>query len=304
MKTTFNSLQMRCISVLLFIAFGISATATTAQDTTIVVDNKKIEIKTDNGKTDVAIYESDGNKLVKTSHSTFAPEQEVEQVYVSSPIMFDFFVSKRQVAKNAKNRSWWFYARTPKLFFGKVISAPEIMQISRNEELHSRDSKSWEWGLTLTHVALDLSNKRVFGLSSAIQLSQVHHHFKTNHIMTNDGDNTVMQHVPDMNLKKSYISYNIVRLPIHFELHLHSFHFSIGGSLDYRFTDRARYITNDKRKKTITKDINMKPLAINVEANIGFGTMCLYIRQSLTPLMETDIAPTCYPLAIGIGFLF
>lgn len=73
----------------LFTALILSATAYAeeANDTTFNVKDKKIVVDVQDSKTIVKVYDNNGFQLLKTREMEYVNGQEVEQVYVGSPLI-------------------------------------------------------------------------------------------------------------------------------------------------------------------------------------------------------------------------
>ncbi len=106
---------------------------------------------------------------------------------------------------------------------------------------------------------------------------------------------------------KSYISYAVARLPVMLEWQRRTrrgdLYVAGGASIEMRWNDHSRYRT-DAGKHTVTDDINLNPLGLNLELRAGYGFLMVYGRAALTPLLKTSFAPECYPVGFGIGFRF
>lgn len=138
-----------------------------ANDTTIRVNDQNIVIKQDGEQTSVKIYKMNGNEMTKISETQFVDGQEVEKVYVTSPFI-------PQTLSKRKRRLESHY---PTFFFGCSQLPGSRGSMGGNNEMHSRDSKSWEWGITLTSLCFRLSNE--MALTSSLSIGQVHHHSRT-----------------------------------------------------------------------------------------------------------------------------
>ena len=169
--------------------------------------------------------------------------------------------------------------------------------------MHSRDSKSWEWGITLTSLCFRLSNE--MALTSSLSIGQVHHHFKDNYVLSTENGVSAMTPIDGETLKKSYISNNVLRLPIMLEwqkrIGCHDAFLALGPSVEYRWHEHSRYFIG-KHKHTETGDINLNPIGLNFEARAGYSGVMLYARAGVTPLLNKTKAPECYPMTIGLGF--
>lgn len=268
-------------------------------DTTFQVNDQKIVVAQDGNETSVKIYKQNGAELTKTSETQFVDGQEVEKVYVTSPFI------PQTLGKRKRNLS----SHYPTFFFGSSQLPGSVGGMGGNNEMHSRDSKSWEWGITLTSLCFRLTNN--MALTSSLSIGQVHNHFKDNFVLsTIDGKSEMTQkydeNQEEIDLKKSYISYNVLRLPIMLEWQQrvgrhNDAYIAVGPSLEYRWHEHSRYFVG-KDKHTEASDINLNPIGVNLEARAGYGAIMIYGRMGITPLLKKGNAPECYPMTIGLGF--
>lgn len=267
--------------------------ATEANDTTLTINNQQIEINTNGGETTVKVFNSNGKELQKASETHYIDGQEVERVYVTSPFI------PQSISRNKRQLS----SHYPTFFIGFSPLGSSAFGTGGNAAMHTRDSKSWEWGITLTSIAFRLTNNFAFTTSASI--GQVHHHFQDNYILTTHNGITSMRQEEGETLKKSYISYNVVRIPLMIEwqqrMRGDDAFVAVGPSIEFRWNDHSRYFIG-KHKNTETGDINLNPFGLNLEARAGYGFIMLYARAGLTPLLKKSSAPECYPLSIGLGF--
>ncbi len=257
-------------------------------DTTIIVDDNRIVVNDSAGITSVSVYKDDGTQLTRTYETSFADGQEVERVYVTSPFI------PQTLGKNKKPME----SHYPFFFMGYNLLADGMAGFSGSTALHTRDSKSWEWGVTCVSVAIRMSEN--LALTSAMQTVVVFNHFQGNNVMTTVDGVTSMAEKEDIRLKKSYIRYNIIRVPIMMEWSKGNFYAGAGMSIDMRMSDESKYRAN-KKTYTETDDINMKPLGLNLEMRMGYGFLMLYGRVGLTPLLKTSSAPKGYSVSFGMG---
>lgn len=257
-------------------------------DTTIIVDDNRIVVNDSAGITSVSVYKDDGTQLTRTYETSFADGQEVERVYVTSPFI------PQTLGKNKKPME----SHYPFFFMGYNLLSDGAMGFSGSTALHTRDSKSWEFGFTLASVAFRLG--RNLALTTAMQTTWAYNHFQGNYVLTTTDGMSSLVEKEDIKVKKSYISYSIIRVPIMMEWSKGSFYAGAGMSIDMRMSDESKYRAN-KKTYTETDDINMKPLGLNLEMRMGYGFLMLYGRVGLTPLLKTSSAPKCYSVSFGMG---
>lgn len=198
-----------------------------ANDTTIRVNDQNIVIKQDGEQTSVKIYKMNGNEMTKISETQFVDGQEVEKVFVTSPF----------IPQTLSKRKRSLESHYPTFFFGCSQLPGSRGSMGGNNEMHSRDSKSWEWGITLTSLCFRLSNE--MALTSSLSIGQVHHHFKDNYVLSTQNGVSAMTPIEGETLKKSYFSYNVLRLPIMLEwqkrIGCHDAFLALGPSVEYRW---------------------------------------------------------------------
>lgn len=264
------------------------AMASEPADTTIIVDDNRIVVNDSAGITSVSVYKDDGTQLTRTYETSFADGQEVERVYVTSPFI------PQTLGKNRKPME----SHYPFFFMGYNLLSDGAMGFSGSTALHTRDSKSWEFGFTLASVAFRLG--RNLALTTAMQTTWAYNHFQGNYVLTTTDGMSSLVEKEDIKVKKSYITYSIIRVPIMMEWSKGSFYAGAGMSIDMRMSDESKYRAN-KKTYTETEDINLKPLGLNLEMRMGYGFLMLYGRVGLTPLLKTSSAPKCYSVSFGMG---
>ncbi len=275
-------------TLLLAVLMPLAAVASEPADTTIIMNNRQIVVNDSAGITRVSVYDNDGTQLTRTYETSFTDGQEVERVYVTSPFI------PQTLGKNRKPME----SHYPFFFMGYNLLSDGAMGFSGSTALHTRDSKSWEFGFTLASVAFRLG--RNLALTTAMQTTWAYNHFQGNYVLTTTDGMSSLVEKEDIKVKKSYISYSIIRVPVMMEWSRKSFYAGLGASIDMRMSDESKYRAN-KKTYTETDDINMKPLGLNLEMRMGYGFLMLYGRVGLTPLLKTSSAPKCYSVSFGMG---
>ncbi len=105
-------------------------------DTTFVVNGKTIKVSDNNGKTVINVFRQDGEMLSKTTQYSYSDSQEVEQIYVSTPLI-------PAILKQGERRKR-FKAHWPFFYLGRSMGVANAFDFNGNPAMHSRDSKSWE----------------------------------------------------------------------------------------------------------------------------------------------------------------
>lgn len=265
---------------------------TETADTTFIYGDKHILVCDSAGKTRVSVCTADSGQMKRTYETEFVGGQEIQRMYVST-VFFPEIVMKKPS----------LYSHYPSLFFGFSMLGNGVMSPGGNNEMHSRDSKSWEWGITLAKIAFRTTEQT--SINFALTFGQVHHHFQGNYVLATTDGKSYMKVVEDGEVKKSYISYNSIKVPVTFEwakrIHGKTVYAGLGASLEFRYKDHSRYFIG-KKKYTSTGDTNINPIGINLEAYMGIWGITVYGRAGLTPLLKRSNAPECHTFTVGIGF--
>jgi hypothetical protein len=287
---------MKKLFFFLAIALPCAVQASNVNDTTFTYNNKKIVVTDDSVNTRVAIYDSTKTALKKSSESTFVNDQEVERIYVTSP-----FIPKRR----AFIYLWGSY---PAIYIGRSILPSHVFGFHGRDDMYTNDSRSNEIGFSLFYVGCTLNNTGTLYLTSALQTALVYCHFNKHYKYDNvDGKSVMLPIESDSKLKESYIHYGYVRVPLMIEWRPQNTNskFFIGAGMSFEMNTgmHSRYKTSDGRH-SVTKDLNVNPFGVGLDAHIGYGNVSIYIHSDITPLFNTGRAPRCFPLSIGWGLGF
>lgn len=282
-------------------ALPLISPAEVVTDTTFVYGDKQIVVADSKNGTGITVLTKEGEEYKKISETKYVDGQEVTQVYVTSPFL----------PNNWKiNKSRTFYNHIPFLAYGMSTLGDDAMSFGSADALHVRSSKSWDFSIGILSAAAPLNKQHTYGLSVGIQLAWIKHKFADNYALYNDdGIVSIRKFELDESdsFKKSYISYMALRIPIYFDyqkkIGRNDFFFTLGPSLEWRFKEHSRYKTK-QHTITPTKDININPIGINLEAQVGYAGIAIFTRTALTPLMKTSRSPKAYPTSIGLAVGF
>lgn len=285
-KNKMNDMRKFLLVLAAFLPLAIQAEE--ANDTTFTYKDKKIVVDVDNGKTNVQVYDMDGNKQTKSHESTFVDGQEIERIYVGSP-----FVPR------PKNKS--FRATLP-LFFMGLGGMTQSLTGKEHGAIHSDNSRSWELGVSVLETSWPVNAAKTLGFVTGLQGALNYNHIDRayrmlgNSLVTADYDR----------VKKSYLKYTTIRVPLFFEYQeqykKHRMYFGLGLSLDWRnnLKSKCKY-TDEDGFGTIVSTVHVNHWGLNLEYHIGIDNISLYIRSALTPLYKLDTGKKAYPFNIGFG---
>lgn len=284
------------LQILLLAAFVPAAlSATEPSDTLLTKNNKKVIVNDSDGTVKVKVYKDSNTEIKPIFEGHYTEDQEVEQ-YFSSP-----FIPRKKSYKSHNFRS-----NFPTLIFGFNELSSSFCGSMNNSALNVRSSKSWEWGIGIASCNIGLNNTNTIGLSANIQIINVHNHFSGNKVLTTDDRGTTFLRDESGKVKKSYLSYWEVNIPVMLEyqyrLGRNNFYMALGPGIEIRKSEHSRYFIDDN-KTTETDNVNLNPVGLNIQGYCGFSKIMIYFRSDITPLMSVDKAPKCYPLSVGLGFV-
>lgn len=256
-------------------------------DTTFQYRDKQIVVKIDSVETKIVLLDKNGNEYTKIKEESYVDGQEVERIFVSSP-----FVPIK------KKSGHTFYGHFADFFIGQNL-------LNGGSEMHSRDAKSLEWGVTVFDIGLGLTKSDAFGLMSALQVGFVHNHFNTDYVLNNIGDKTTMVKNDTTGVKTSFLKYTYWKIPLIFEwkkkFAKRDAFIGIGVSMEWRTNIKSKYRIGDKRY-TVSRELNVNPIGIDLEGYIGFAGFNIFAHYGLTKMFKDG--PTCHPIGLGVGFTF
>lgn len=177
------------------------------------------------------------------------------------------------------------------------------------------EAKSWEWGIYLPMDAVRLGSDHV-GLGFAFGFGRTMYRFDTpDYFFTsrNQGQRiTYFSTQADVEpYDETWFRYWSFKLPIQLELQTSDdgFFFAVGPELEYRFSPASRGRHYGKRKETITTNISMHPLNVNLLAQVGYNNISLMAKTSLVELFSgsgysSAIQPAVWPVSVCLGLTF
>lgn len=287
----------RIIAILLILAPIVGmAQESNPQDTTLYVGNRKYVIKETEDNIRVKIYE----KSVKGD--TIENDQIFEGVYK------DGRSTERRIAltvpfmKKEKKYKGHFDKHVAGFYIG-YSQFGDDMGLSRTDDIDLVSSKSWEWGLNLFEGSLRLS--RQWGITSGLGFGYRSFRVDGNYgFEERDGITDIYPSPDGVDYRRSRLRYYHLRLPISVEWqkkfgYKGPLFFSLGAEVETRFWVRSKTIIDDD-KQTLSKDLNVRPLGINILAQGGYGDWGFYCRCATASLFEKNKGPELYPFSFGV----
>lgn len=289
---------MKQIIVLLLVFAPVAGMAqeTSNPDTTFYVGNRKYVIKETEENIRVKIYEA------SSKGDTIENDQIFEGVYKDGRSTERRISLTIPFVKKEKGRTGYFEGHTAGVYLGYSKLADGI-NFGKADNVDLVASKSWEWGINLFESGLRLS--RNSGLTTGLGFGYNSFRLDGNYGFEEKNGITAIHPSPEnVDYRRSRLRYYHLRLPVSFEWQKRintrgPVFFSLGAELETRFWVRSKAIIEDD-KHTLSKDLNVRPLGVNLLAQAGYGKWGFYCRYATASLFEKDKGPKFYPFALGV----
>lgn len=277
----------------LFTALILSATAYAeeANDTTFNVKDKKIVVDVQDKKTVVKVFDHKGYELTKTREMEFVDGQEVEQVYVGSPLF------PTEMLQNLKFRPY-----LPTIWYGYNYLGNKICS-TKNEGIYSRKSKSFEIGITPWSFAIPFNKRNTFGLTGGIQLTWVHMCFDKNYAANMQGDRLNFTKL-DMKASGNNMNYGTLRIPILLSLQQDyaGVCTNVGFSAEVRTNGSYRFSPAEGSVAPSVPDgLKLNRFGLNFDISICIAGIYWGASMGLTPLYKTTTGAKAYYTSAHFG---
>lgn len=283
-------MKTKAFLTLIAVAMSMTHAAAEVNDTTLIVNNRKIVINLDSAETKVSVYDTLDNKLTKSYESTFVDGQQIERVYVGSP-----FVPKKGRSK---------FKNTLPMFFIGMNGLTESVAGSGHGNIKTRNNRSWEFGCTPIVFCGSITRDGHFGITGGLQMAITYNHMQNGYIMKANN----VEQLDGYATRKSYMKYASLRLPLFLDYRggkKNLFYTGLGMSVEWRNNLTHKYKYNiDEGFMTVRDKQGVNNWGLNLEYHIGYGCMQLYARTALTPLYKLNNGYKAYPFAVGFGLSF
>lgn len=287
------------IAALIIVAAASNARTIEAQDTTINVGNKQIVMTEEDGATRLTLLDKKGKEMKKMSETTYIDDQEVSQIYVSSP----FLRSSWERSSRKK-----FESHVASFYFGLRNMVNNSFSFNAKGNLHTKNSGSYEIGVGAFNVGIPFNKQNNIGLALGLQGGYTRLSFDNGHaLFSEDGVAVIKPIESEDRIRKSYMSYWSMRVPVMLEyqpkLGRRDAFIGAGVSFEFRNSEHSRYKTK-RDTTTPARDLSVNSAGINFEAYMGCDNLMLRFTTGLTPLFKDGLGPKVYTTSFGIGFCF
>ena len=277
----------------LFTALLLAATAHSEEvnDTAFNVKDKKIVVDVQNRKTIVTVYSRDGYKLSKTREMEYVDGQEVEQVYVGSPLI---------PIENLQNLK--FKSFLPTIWYGFNYIGDRICS-ARNNGIYGRRHNSFEIGITPWSFAVPFNKSNTLGLVGGVQLTWVHMCFDKNYAAGMQGDRLAFTQL-DMKAVGNNMNYGTLRIPVMFSMQQNYSDYccNIGFSVEMRTNGSYRFSpAAGSAAPTVPDALKLNRFGLNFDFSFCISSVYCGVSMGLTPLYQTTTGAKAYYTVAHIG---
>lgn len=282
---------MRTFIFFLAMTFAMVVNAEERGDTAFIVKDKKIVVDVDSGKTNVKVYDLQGNQQTQTRELEFVDGAEVEHVFVGSP-----FVPTDEL------RDLKFRAHFPTVWMGFSQLNHKVFS-EKAGDLQRRKSKSFELGVTPWSFAVPFDKARSMGFTSAIQVAWLHQCFQKNYAVTQQGDRLSLSPL-GARADGNNINYLEFRLPLMFTMQGADY-MNVGFGFTPLVRTNARYkltAAYDSGINDISDTYKLNRFGLNFSIVLGFGPLTFSGEYGLTPTFKSTTGTKAFSTSANIGF--
>jgi hypothetical protein len=300
--------------ILLTAVFTFPLFANNLSDTTIVIENRKIQMIDDENRLRVRVFdltEEDGyveRDLIFEGHYRDGVVHERRHVSrtVSVPVPT---IKPYHHLRNRGFRPHWSA-------FGigfNSFTHNGLNNINDFDDFSLNSGKSLEYSLNLAQKAVPVS--RNFAFVTGIGMKWNRFHLNDNQYFTkSDGKTVILPAEDGVNFRKTRLGVNSITVPLMFEWQLKSSHsrnnyfYTTAGAVgnwNYRSRSKIHYHNSQERwvQEIVARDLYVRPVTVDLMVQLGINNWgALYAKYSPMNLFQKDRGPVVQPVSVGIMF--
>lgn len=286
---------MKKLFITLALAIPMSLMAEEMADTTVVYNGKQVVISDDSLETRISVYSKNDNQLVKTSETKFVNKQEVERIYVSSPLL--------------PSSSQFYSSMYPTIWWGTSSLATRVgdhRDGTTKAGLHLKDS--YEIGVTTAEGMYPLNKKGDLLLSNAIQIILYKHNIQNSALLSNVGRHIAFEDRTNAPASSNYMMYSAMRLPfmlgwaptVDWTTDWLNTQFGIGLAPLYRM--KAAYVFEPEAfGDPIERKLKIYHWGLDLDMNLVCGPVKFSLSLGLLPVFKTTDGKKAYSSSVNFG---
>jgi len=176
-----------------------------------------------------------------------------------------------------------------------------------------RTASSPEIFINFLEQAIPLSRSRYYNwaIVTGMGIRWTRYHLKDNHYFEEINDYTyVLQESGNINFTKSKLGITTLNIPLLLEWQTNNskFFISAGAVCSFKTASSSRIYYKDERgkkqKEKIDSGMTLRPVTMDILAQIGSGNIGVFCRYSPISIFEKGKGPELYPLTLGAMYHF
>ena len=288
---------MRKLLITLALAMPTSLLADEVADTTVVYNGKQIVINSDSLETHISVFTQDDTQLVKSSETKFVNKQEVERIYVSSPLL-------------PNNTSLFYSSMYPSLWWGTTSLSTNFgskENSTSKEGIHTRGGL--EIGFTMAESIYPVNKRGDLLFSTAVQMVYSRHHFQNSALLSNEGHYIAFEDRTYAPASANYMSYASMRVPFmlgyaptgNWPTDWLDTQFGIGLVPQYRFGKASYTFAPEAFGDPIESKLKLYHWGLNLDFNVVLGPVKFNASVGLLPIFKTVDGKKAYSSSLNFG---
>ncbi|MDR2146625.1 MAG: PorT family protein [Tannerella sp.] len=288
--------------ILLTAVFTFPLFANNPSDTTIVIENRKIQVIDEENRLRVRVFE-------RTEENDYVEQQLVFEGHYRDGVVHERRHISRTVsipvpATQRARRERRFDPHWTGIGFGFNHFA------SDDVSLNAMRSMEFTWNIHERAVPFS----RNFGLVSGVGLTWNRFHLSDNvHFVRVDGVTVVRPADEGVDFTRTRLGINSITVPVLFEWQIRTQHnrrnylyFSAGAVGNWNYMSRAKVRFDNpqgqrRNETTRGRDLNVRPLTVDFMAQVGISNWgAIYAKYRPLGLFENDRGPAINPVSLGI----
>ena len=272
-------------------------------DTTIVINNRKIEIIDDEHRLRVRVFDLiEGNEYVERQlifEGHYREGVRHERRHISGAFSVPVPAVTQQPRRERAprfNPHWAGFGIGFNHFSGNDFS------------LNSNRSLEITWNIVERTVPFNRNS----GLVTGVGLTWNRYHLNGNRFFANeDGVTVILPTEEGVNLTRSRLGVNSITIPVLFEQQIRAqhnrrnvFYFSAGAVGNINYMSRAKVQGRQINETTRGRDLHVRPLTVDLMAQIGLRSWAVYAKYRPMGLFEGNRGPEINPVSVGLMWHF
>jgi hypothetical protein len=280
--------------------------AANSQDTTLVVNGKRIEVKDNDDRLKVRVYEVTDNNETIDDELIFEGHYKDGKSYESRKYISSINIPNPTWKKNT-SRKRDFDGHWTGFGMGFANFADKGMERFNDiDGVSLRSGKSLEYNLNLLEKSFLLSPRSNWAIVTGMGIRWSRYSLDGNEYFKEVGGITALQPAPEgMNYRSSKLNITSLTIPVLLEWQNRSNLFLSAGVVGVVKTASSSKVTyndasNKKRTDKMDSGMNLRPVTMEFMVQAGYDWIGVYAKYSPMSIFESGKGPKVFPVSIGL----